>query len=118
MSPPKLSQGVDTHAHVFSANAPAAPGARFRPAYAAAGSGIDLVLDHFGNPGVDPGAIDATFDAVGALAASRKVWRKLSAPYRLGGADRRLHQDLARWVGRELCAAILWDNAARLYRFH
>jgi predicted TIM-barrel fold metal-dependent hydrolase len=116
-----------------------------------AGSAIDVVLDHFGNPGLDPRAVDATFDAVAALAASRKVWCKLSAPYRLGGADRRmlaqrwleavgpsrlvwgsdwpwtsnergadyrrLHQDLARWVDAELCAAILWDNAARLYRF-
>jgi predicted TIM-barrel fold metal-dependent hydrolase len=34
------------------------------------------------------------------------------------GADyRRLHQDLARWIGPDLCAAVLWDNAARLYRF-
>lgn len=29
----------------------------------------------------------------------------------------RLRQDLDRWVGRERSAAILWDNAARLYRF-
>ena len=31
----KVTQGVDTHAHVFSADAPAVPGARYRPAYAA-----------------------------------------------------------------------------------
>jgi predicted TIM-barrel fold metal-dependent hydrolase len=30
---------------------------------------------------------------------------------------RRLHEDLARWVGAALAPAILWDNAARLYRF-
>lgn len=35
MSPLKPSQGVDTHAHVFSAESPAVPGARYRPAYGA-----------------------------------------------------------------------------------
>lgn len=119
------------------------------PAFAS--STIDVVLDHFGNPGLDRRSIDATFDAVATLAASRNVWCKLSAPYRLGGTDprvlaqrcldavgpsrlvwgsdwpwtaneggadyQRLYQDLARWVGPELCPAILWDNAARLYRF-
>jgi predicted TIM-barrel fold metal-dependent hydrolase len=33
--PAKPLQGVDTHAHVFSATAPAVAGARYRPAYAA-----------------------------------------------------------------------------------
>ena len=33
--PAKLLQGIDSHAHVFSAAAPAAAGARYRPAYAA-----------------------------------------------------------------------------------
>lgn len=31
----KTSRGVDAHAHVFSAQAPAVPGARYRPRYAA-----------------------------------------------------------------------------------
>ncbi|HUQ29433.1 MAG TPA: amidohydrolase family protein [Usitatibacter sp.] len=35
MSTVKATQGVDTHAHVFSAHAPAVPGARYRPHYAA-----------------------------------------------------------------------------------
>ncbi|HUP28622.1 MAG TPA: amidohydrolase family protein, partial [Usitatibacter sp.] len=30
---------------------------------------------------------------------------------------RRLREDLGRWVGTALAPAILWDNAARLYRF-
>jgi predicted TIM-barrel fold metal-dependent hydrolase len=34
MSSVKAMQGVDTHAHIFSAHAPAVPGARYRPAYA------------------------------------------------------------------------------------
>ncbi|MGZ5032244.1 MAG: amidohydrolase family protein [Usitatibacter sp.] len=115
------------------------------------GSEVAVVLDHFGNPGIERHSIDATFRAVAALAAERPVWCKLSAPYRLGGTDgkmlaerwidvagpsrllwgsdwpwtsheagadyRRAHQDLARWVGPGLSGAILWDNAARLYRF-
>ena len=32
------NKGVDTHAHVFSAHAPAVPGARYRPAYASEAS--------------------------------------------------------------------------------
>jgi predicted TIM-barrel fold metal-dependent hydrolase len=35
MSAVKTKKGVDTHAHVFSAHAPAVPGARYRPDYAA-----------------------------------------------------------------------------------
>ena len=35
MSDVKPTKGVDTHAHVFSAQAPAVPGARYRPGYAA-----------------------------------------------------------------------------------
>src|SRR5437868_15328682 len=31
----KLSRAIDSHAHVFSADAPAVEGARYRPAYAA-----------------------------------------------------------------------------------
>ncbi len=38
MSTGKATQGVDTHAHIFSAHASAVPGARYRPPYAAQGS--------------------------------------------------------------------------------
>lgn len=50
-------------------------------------SPIAVVFDHFGNPGGTAGAVEATFAAVGRLARTRPVWAKLSAPYRLGGAD-------------------------------
>lgn len=50
-------------------------------------SPIAVVFDHFGNPGTRAQAVDATFAAVARLAGSRPVWAKLSAPYRLGGAD-------------------------------
>ena len=115
------------------------------------GIAIDVVFDHFGNPGIDEARVDATFAAVQALAGTRFVACKLSGPYRLGGADRaelaarwiestgaahlawgsdwpwtgfegrtdyrRLLDDLPRWVGASLAPPILWDNAARLYRF-
>jgi predicted TIM-barrel fold metal-dependent hydrolase len=50
-------------------------------------SPVAVVFDHFGNPGTAPAARDATFAAVSSLARTRTVWVKLSAPYRLGGAD-------------------------------
>lgn len=115
------------------------------------GSEVALVLDHFGNPGIDERSVEATFAAARRLASTRAVSVKLSGPYRLGGAERRslaprwlevlgesqlvwgsdwpwtahesagdyrlLHQDLPGAVGEERCGAVLWDNAARLYRF-
>jgi predicted TIM-barrel fold metal-dependent hydrolase len=48
------------------------------------GTPIAVVLDHFGNPGADASAVEATFDAAARLACTRAVWCKLSAPYRLG----------------------------------
>lgn len=51
------------------------------------GTPVAVVFDHFGNPGVTPATVEATFAAVAALARSRPVWVKLSGPYRLGGAD-------------------------------
>lgn len=51
------------------------------------GTPIAVVFDHFGNPGATAQAQEATFAAVERLARSRPVWAKLSAPYRLGGAD-------------------------------
>ena len=115
------------------------------------GGDCAVVFDHFGNPGVDEARADATFDALATLSARRPVHVKLSGPYLLGGADRRLlaarwmditgpaglvwgsdwpwtsfedridyrrlREDLDRWIGAALAPAILWDNAARLYRF-
>lgn len=112
---------------------------------------IPVVFDHFAAPGTDEAMVDATFRAVEQLAATRPVWGKLSAPYRLRGGDphafaarwldivgpgrvvwgsdwpwtghedagdyARLRAALDRWVGAERVAAVLWDNAARLYDF-
>lgn len=126
-------------------------GALPRMADVFAGFPVALVLDHFGSPGETAAAIDDTFAAAAALAQQRALWVKLSAPYRLGGADPaalarrwrelvgpgrlvwgsdwpwtqhergkdylRLRESLDRWVGSAAVPAILWDNAARLYRF-
>jgi predicted TIM-barrel fold metal-dependent hydrolase len=52
-----------------------------------AGTPIPVVFDHFASPGTDERAVAATFAAVEKLAATRPVWGKLSAPYRLNGGD-------------------------------
>lgn len=72
------------------------------------GTAVDVVFDHFGNPGVDEAQVDATFDAVRRLARDRAVHVKLSAPYRLSGADRRL---LARrWLEIVGVEGIVWGS--------
>jgi predicted TIM-barrel fold metal-dependent hydrolase len=55
------------------------------PAFA--GTAVAVCFDHFGNPGGTPEAVDATFASVASLAREREVFAKLSAPYRLAGAD-------------------------------
>lgn len=109
---------------------------------------IGVVFDHFGAP--DPANPEATYEALARLARSRAVHCKLSAPYRLAGADAsrcarfameaigrrnivwgsdwpftrheerqtygRARGDLEAWCGPRV-DDILWDNAARLYRF-
>ena len=225
MTPVKPSQAVDTHAHVFSAYAPAVPGARYRPAYGAdlsawralwpaagishgvvvqpsffgldnremletlssdpkrlrgvavldpiadaatldrfhargvrairlnvrgtkgydgfvtpawrafldrvhqrgwhvevfvdpgrlpdiaavfAATALNVVFDHFGNPGLDPLAIDASFRAVERLAESRQVWVKLSAAYRIGSAEPR--ELAAKWIDIVGPQRVLWAS--------
>ncbi len=112
---------------------------------------LPVVFDHFGNPGADADTRERSFEAIANLAARKPVWCKLSAPYRLAGADpgalaarwleivgpdrlvwgsdwpwtrheagrdyAALHANVGRWVGVEPAAAVVWDNAARLYRF-
>ena len=119
------------------------------PAFA--GTPVGVVFDHFGNPGATPEAVDRTFASVASLAKEREVFAKLSAPYRLGGANPaglaarwleavgprnllwgsdwpwtnfetvqdygHLRAMLEDWTPATLRPAILWDNAARLYRF-
>ncbi len=50
-------------------------------------SGVRVVLDHFGCPDPAQGAGGDAFGAVLAAVAAGDTWVKLSAPYRLGGAD-------------------------------
>jgi predicted TIM-barrel fold metal-dependent hydrolase len=109
---------------------------------------VDVVFDHFANPGADP---RHTFEPLLALSRNRAVWIKASAPYRTlhgdCGALARQWADVlgderlvwgSDWpwtrheAGRDYLAAleafveavgeararrVLWDNAARLYRF-
>jgi len=49
-------------------------------------SGVTLVLDHFGNPDPSKGINSAAFQNILKGLSDGKVWVKLSAPYRLGGA--------------------------------
>jgi predicted TIM-barrel fold metal-dependent hydrolase len=65
------------------------------PAFAR--NAIPLVLDHFGSLcDNDDDANARVFETAKALAADRPVWCKLSAPYRLGGAD--TQSVAARWL--------------------
>ena len=47
-------------------------------------AGVNLVVDHFGLPHPKDGPDDAAYEKLLALGASRRLWVKLSAPYRLG----------------------------------
>ncbi len=69
---------------------------------------VAVVFDHFGNPGATPEAIDATFAAVARLAKEREVFAKLSAPYRLGGANPA--GLAARWLDAVGAANLLWGS--------
>lgn len=120
-------------------------------AEAMAAHALPVVFDHFGNPGATDDDVARSFEAIARLAVRKPVWCKLSAPYRLGGAEPRrlaerwleivgparlvwgsdwpwtgheaardyddLRANVERWVGVERAPAVLWDNAARLYRF-
>lgn len=76
------------------------------PAFA--GTSVALVFDHFGTPGPEARSIDAVFASVKRLAATRDVWVKLSAPYRLDGADPR--QLAARWLDAVGPERIVWGS--------
>lgn len=47
-------------------------------------AGLDVVIDHFGRPDPRLGVVDPGFAYLLSLAPSRRVWVKLSAPYRNG----------------------------------
>ena len=72
------------------------------------GNRIDVVFDHFGNPGTTPQAIADTFEAARRFCLSHAgcVHVKLSGAYRIGGADPR---ELARrWLA--LGARGVWGS--------
>lgn len=52
-------------------------------------AGVKVVVDHFGTPDPALGVKCAGFRAMLAAVRERRAWVKLSAPYRLGGADPR-----------------------------
>jgi predicted TIM-barrel fold metal-dependent hydrolase len=56
-------------------------------------SGVRVVLDHFGCPDPAEGVEGAAFRGVLDAVAAGDVWVKLSAPYRLGGADPQRYVD-------------------------
>ena len=56
-------------------------------------AGVKVVVDHFGAPDPALGVADPGFRAVLAGMAAGDTWVKLSAPYRLGGADPRPYVD-------------------------
>lgn len=76
------------------------------PALLASDAGV--VFDHFGNPGMEEARAEATFAAIATLAASRPIHTKLSAPYRLGGVDRRTLAD--RWIEIVGSAGLVWGS--------
>jgi predicted TIM-barrel fold metal-dependent hydrolase len=115
-------------------------------AHAMSASRIGVVFDHFANPaddatyaalrgfardrdvwvklsgpyrigGVDPR--DAARRWIDALGPDRLVWGS-DWPWTRHEDGRdytRMRDELDTWVGAERAAAVLWDNAARLYRF-
>ena len=73
-----------------------------------AASGAKVVVDHFGSPDPRPGLQCTGFLAVLAAAAAGRTWVKLSAPYRLGGADASVYAGaLLREFGPE---RLLWGS--------
>ncbi len=75
---------------------------------AMASHALPVVFDHFGNPGTGAESMARTFDAVAQLAAAKPVWCKLSAPYRLGGAD---PASLARrWIAIVGAGRLVWGS--------
>ena len=80
--------------------------ARVLPLIAA--SGVKVVVDHFASSDPQSGLQCAGFQAVLAAAAAGRTWVKLSAPYRLGGADASVYAGaLLREYGPE---RLLWGS--------
>lgn len=71
-------------------------------------TGVKVVVDHFGSPDPAAGVQCRGFKAVLSALAAGRTWVKLSAPYRLGGADAGVYADvLLREGGPE---RLLWGS--------
>jgi predicted TIM-barrel fold metal-dependent hydrolase len=74
-------------------------------------SGVNLVVDHFGLPDPKLGPNNDAYQKLLSLGASRRLWVKLSAPYRLGPDAmpfaRLLYQELKEKVGLD---RLLWGS--------
>ena len=73
---------------------------------ALASSALPVVFDHFGNPGRGAAA-EASFAALAALARTRPVFCKLSAPYRVDDDPAALAQ---RWLEAAGERAFVWGS--------
>ena len=73
--------------------------------------GVAVVLDHYGLPDPKLGVADPGFHAILKLGASRGIWVKISAPYRLGepgeSLARRAHPLLREAYGAD---RLLWGS--------
>ena len=72
------------------------------------GTAVAVAFDHFGAPGRDAATVEATFDAVRRLRASREVWCKFSAPYRLEGGEAVEHAK--RWLDAIGPSHVVWGS--------
>jgi predicted TIM-barrel fold metal-dependent hydrolase len=79
--------------------------ARILPALV--GSGIRVVVDHFGRPSTEDPRDDPGFAAVLELAAEGDVWVKLSAPYRFAADPVRAARLLIDRIGHE---RLVWGS--------
>ncbi len=72
---------------------------------------VDVVLDHYALPDARPGAADPGFVALTKLGESRRLWVKVSAPYRIGEDGNRIARDayllLRDSLGRD---RLLWGS--------
>ena len=68
-------------------------------------SGVRVVVDHFGSPDPARGVRCPGFQAVLEGVRAGDTWVKLSAPYRLGGADPQAYVDALLAAGR---AQLVW----------
>lgn len=96
-------KSLDWHVEIYLEGPRLAP---LLPVIAA--SGVKLVIDHFGSPDPVLGLQCPGFQAVLGAASAGRTWVKLSAPYRLGGADASVYADaLLREFGPQ---RLLWAS--------